>query len=173
MPEMLAFNPATSASPSETRYRPAERPTSTRIPTTSGNNLRQQFTRNNEAKLKGPVSRVIQKAAPDFDELQLTRANRAVEEAISVMSVVEFEEMPRMDVSDEGVFMLRWQRGHIGIALFFSGEGGFSFSSKSGPNDHYTSDYTERRVEEGVTENLRSTILALSKTNDDPIAGAK
>jgi hypothetical protein len=120
--------------------------------------------------MRAAAAGVLAEVAGDLDAEATRTANAAIQEAIAVVSSVEFDEMPWIGVSDESVVTLRWQLGEEGVALFFSGGGAFALSTKSGPTDHYTTDYMERRVAEGLPATVRSKITRLSLGGASTIA---
>jgi hypothetical protein len=101
-------------------------------------------------------------AEVDLGTDDMTNARAAIEEAISLVSVAIFGTMPWIGVSDEGIVSLLWQCDDLGVFLCFSGDGTFAFSTKSGVDDHYCADYTERAVRDGIPESILSSIERLS-----------
>jgi hypothetical protein len=173
MPDPMAFKTSvTSVTGNDSRYNVDRSPIATRPPAgTESDFFRTRFLKEkNEGRLSADAAMALAEAAGDLDANATRAAQEAIQEAIGIVSGVDFTTLPWIGVSDEGVVTLQWQLGEEGVALFFAGGGTFALSTKSGPADHYTTDYGERRVVEGLPAAIRSKIVRLSLDGASTIA---
>ncbi len=125
--------------------------------------LRSAFRKTNERRLSHAMVVALEKAKPDLDPAGERAAENAIQEAVSVVSFVEFSKMPWIGVSDESIVTLQWQDNDKGVALFFSGGGILGFSTKQGRDAPYMGTYQEGTTQNGLPDAIRSEILRLSK----------
>lgn len=145
-------------------------PTSTASTESSYSYHQSKFIRENAARIRGAATRALAETINDLDHEGISAAERAIQEAIAVVSPIAFDEMPWVGISDESVVTLRWQKADEGVALFFSGDGVFSLSTKSGRHDHYAAGYREQKTSNGLPLPLQSKIERLSRYRGFTIA---
>lgn len=159
MPDIMAF---TSATPVGGRYDGAS-PIGTPPASTKAELFRLEFIKSNGRRLETEAKLVVAKVAGDFDQDELRRANGAIREAISVVSPVDFGEMPWIDISDDCIVSMHWERCEEGVLITFTGNGAIAFAVRTSANGSYLHGFTERNASEGLPEGVRSAISRLSQ----------
>jgi hypothetical protein len=122
----------------------------------------------NQRRLAEAAAKALAEAANDLDSAAKRDADAAIQEAITTVSGVDFDQMPWIGVSDESIVTLQWERGDVGMVLIFSGDGVFALSPKSGSGEHYTREYREQKTAEGLPSAVHAEIIRLSQSGASP-----
>jgi hypothetical protein len=169
---LMQFNDFTSVTPTNTRYDGDHPPISTEPAGTQTDFYRTKLLKEETERLRAlsaAAATALADVAGDLDADAAREAQAAVQEATAVLRTANFTAMPWIGISDTGLVTLQWQRDEEGVALFFSGDGVFGVSTKTGANDHYT-DYRERQTADGLPTAIRSKIIRLSVTRASTFA---
>jgi hypothetical protein len=86
--------------------------------------------------------RSLTRVINDLDSLALSNSNRAVEDAIDLLSYIDLNHEPWATVTDEGIAMLQWNVDEAGVILLFGGDGIVTMSTATSVKN-----YTETLVD--------------------------
>jgi hypothetical protein len=98
-------------------------------------------------------------AMMDFSPEQKSNAEKAIQEA--AMIVVPIEPTPWISFTETNL-VLRWGAGNEEVILYFSGEGKYASSTKSGPDHNYTVSYSEWNVSDGIPDVISAKISQIA-----------
>ena len=156
MPDMMAY----AASPPSSQYNVTRLPVGTVSEKTSF--LRKEFYEQNARRLRTIIDIVLEEFSAGCGHDELSQATDAMNEAISLVSKIEFGDLPWVGISDDSILSLQWQRDASGVLLTFAGDGVFGFAVKAGPQSSYSDEYAENEVAQGIPQTLAKQITRLS-----------
>jgi hypothetical protein len=122
----------------------------------------------NVERLTAAFARAMNDSSSNFDATEKIAAEKAVAEAISVISALVFSEMPWVGVTDDCTAMVQWQLKDEGVVFSFTGQQVFGMASKKGADSRYSDNYQEGTVDDALPSEIRDAIVTLSQMRDVP-----
>ena len=99
--------------------------------------------------------------AGNHEQAEVEAALNARDQAVTLLDSCRLLGRPEVEVSDDGMVSMEWQKDERGVLLVFAGDGTASYSSR-GPDGFYSSRIIEFEVGTSLPEGAAGAIAALA-----------